>query len=145
MSAFSSWMDANGGAIVKLLLIVLLIVLIMIAVRLFVIFGNLKKTTLIANDSLDIVKDYVGEMKMPVRAIVNTSMSIEALRAASESQIKSFFDTVTKNFDTLVNAIKELWLSVTKNDTKKIAGDDELTVVKLTDENSVEKEAETNE
>ncbi len=117
MGSISSFMAVNGQAIIQILLIILLVLAIWLVIRLIILLGHFNKVGQKLNNSMDMVNDYLGELKLPIRALVNVSMSIEALRAASEAQLKLFFDKISENLTKIMEMLKQIWHSIT--DIKK--------------------------
>jgi len=57
---------------------------------------------------------------MPVRAIVNVSMSVEALRAASESSMRGFFDSITATCNKIIDQLKKIIEAITKKKEEQV-------------------------
>ncbi len=109
-----NWMEANGQTVIQCLLIVLLVVVILFVIRLIALLGKFVKMGTKLNNSMDIVNDYLDDMKMPVRALVNVSMSLEALRAASETSLRSFFDSITATCNKIIEQLKKIIDTINK-------------------------------
>ena len=124
---------------VSILTVIVLILLIILIVRVIILVGKISLTTDKVNGTLDIVNDYLNELKLPVRVLVNISMSIEALRAASEETIRNLVDKVATSYKTLKEFLISLWNSILKKETD----DDESEEIEIvTLEKTEEKEEE---
>lgn len=99
---------------------VVLVLLVILLIRLLVVVNQVNQMTKKLNGTVDIINDYLTEMKVPVRVLVNVSMSMEALRAASEDTIRKFADSLSESFRALSDFFHKLWESVSqiKKETK---------------------------
>ena len=116
----NAWMQENGQSLIQLLLIILLIVGFLLIIRIISLLGKFIRMGDKLNNSLDIVNDYLDDMKMPVRAIVNVSMSVEALRAASESSMRGFFDSITATCNKIIDQLKKIIEAITKKKEEQV-------------------------
>ena len=131
LAAFSPW--------IPILTVIVLILLIVLLVRVIILVGKVSVTTDKVNGTLDIINDYLNELKLPVRVLVNISMSIEALRAASEETIRNLVDRISSSYKTLKEFIIGLWNAIMKKETD----DDESEEIEIvTLEKTEEKEEE---
>jgi hypothetical protein len=124
---------------VSILTVIVLILLIVLLIRAIILVGKVSKTTDKVNGTLDIVNDYLNELKLPVRVLVNISMSIEALRAASEETIRNLVDRISVSYKTLKEFLISLWNSILKKETDEEESE-EIEIVTL--EKTEEKEEE---
>ena len=102
------------GYAVNILLVVVLLVLIFVLLKVLGILSDVKKMMPKVDSTLDIVNDYLDEFKIPVRAIVNVSMSVEALRAATEMTIKNFADKMSENMRIVAEFLRQFWDNLAK-------------------------------
>ncbi|MCF0111800.1 MAG: hypothetical protein HUJ58_07855 [Erysipelotrichaceae bacterium] len=102
------------GYAVNILLVVVLLVLIFVLLKVLGILSDVKKMMPKVDSTLDIVNDYLDEFKIPVRAIVNVSMSVEALRAATEMTIKNFADKMSENMRIVAEFLRQFWDNLSK-------------------------------
>ncbi|MDD6467771.1 MAG: hypothetical protein PUF50_06280 [Erysipelotrichaceae bacterium] len=93
---------------------IVFVLLILVFIRLLIVLNHVDQMTKKLNGTVDIINDYLTEMKVPVRVLVNVSMSIEALRAASEDTIRRFADSLSESFKALSDFFKKLWESVSQ-------------------------------
>lgn len=148
MNSLNAWMEAYGQTVLRLLLIILLVFLIWLAVRLIFLVRKFSRTADKLNNDLDIAGDYLDDLKTPVRALVNVSMSVEALRQATEAQVRQLYDTISDSFGKIIEAIKTLIEQVRtkmkKDDgSSEEGGGEEVRVVKV--KPAQEEEAEKTE
>lgn len=141
----NQWLLTISGyaeQMVSILLVIVLILIIILLIRLIIMIGSLKQTMQKVNTSLDIANDYLGELKVPVRALVNVSMSIEALRAATEATIHKFYDRMSENVRMVAEFFRQLWdnLSQIKKEEQEEAAEkasaDETIIVPVKNEDT---------
>ena len=99
-----------------------LILIIILCIRLIVLLGNVNKTVTKVDGTVDMVNDYLTELKVPVRVLVNVSMSVEALRAASEDTARRMSESISEHLQQLSDWIKKFWdsLSQIKKDATNV-------------------------
>ena len=124
----NAWIETNGQSVLTFLRIIVLILIVIMLIRIIMILGKLTNTGTKLNNSLDIVNDYLDDMKTPVRALVNVSMSVEALRSATEASTRNMFDSITNNFNKIIEQLKKIWQAIMSQSAKS---DEGLTVVKV--------------
>lgn len=96
------------------LTVIVLVLLIIVCIRFIILLVDINKITKKLNGTVDIVNDYLTEMKVPVRVLVNVSMSIEALRAASEDTVRRLADSVSEQLRVLTEWLKNFWDSISQ-------------------------------
>lgn len=108
------WDMINGylNQCIPALIVLALILVIVVCIRLVVLLNNVNKTVTKLDGTVDMVNDYLTELKVPVRVVTNVSMSIEALRAASEDTVRRMSESVTEQLQKLSDWIKNFWDSI---------------------------------
>jgi len=131
MQDFLLVVSQYANMVVPILLVIVLILLVALLINCIKLVSGFRKTTDKVNGTIDIVNDYLGELKLPLRVLNNVSMSIEALRAASEETIRSLFDKLQENYQYIKQFLTELWNSVFKKDNADDKSD-EIEIVDVT-------------
>ena len=112
MQDFLLVVSQYANMFVPILLLIVLILVVALLINCIKLVSGFRKTTDKVNGTLDIVNDYLGELKLPLRVLSNVSMSIEALRAASEETIRNLFDKLQENYQYIKQFLSELWNGV---------------------------------
>ena len=107
--------------------VIVLVLVIILCIRLIILLKNVNKTVTKLDGTVDMVNDYLTEMKVPVRVLVNVSMSVEALRAASEDTVRRMSESISEQLHALTDWIKNFWDSISQ--LKKEANAVETVVV----------------
>ena len=110
------WDMINGylNQCIPALIVLALVFVIILCIRLIVLLKNLNKTVKKLDGTVDMVNDYLTELKVPVRVLVNVSMSVEALRAASEDTVRRMSESITEQLQALSDWIKKFWESLSQ-------------------------------
>lgn len=110
------WDMINGylNQSIPALIVIALILVIILLVRLLVLLGNVNKTVTKLDGTVDMVNDYLTELKVPVRVLVNVSMSVEALRAASEDTVRKMSESISEQLQKLSEWITNFWNSLSQ-------------------------------
>ena len=112
---------------IPVLTVLVLILVIVLCIRLIVLLGNVNKTVTKLDGTVDMVNDYLTELKVPVRVLVNVSMSVEALRAASEDTVRRMSESISEQMRALTEWIKKFWDSLSQ--LKKETADVEVVTI----------------
>ncbi|MBO4538369.1 MAG: hypothetical protein IKX74_01385 [Erysipelotrichaceae bacterium] len=102
------------GLVLPVLGVIALIILIVLLVKILKIVSGLNTTVGAANESLDLVKGYLGEFNTTVRAVNNMSMSVESVRVTLTSLITKAIKKWAQEYETIRNMLTSILESLTK-------------------------------
>ena len=98
--------------------VIVLIILIIVLVKLNKIISGLDNTIGSANQSLDLVKGYLGEFNTTVRAVNNVSMSVESVRVTLSSLISKAIKKWAEEYEAIRNMLTSILNSITKRENE---------------------------
>ncbi|MCR5067698.1 MAG: hypothetical protein K6A14_06530 [Erysipelotrichaceae bacterium] len=106
------------GYALPILGVIVLIILIIVLVKLNKIISGLDNTIGSANQSLDLVKGYLGEFNTTVRAVNNVSMSVESVRVTLSSLISKAIKKWAEEYEAIRNMLTSILNSITKRENE---------------------------
>ena len=106
------------GYLLPVLGVVALIILIIVLVKVNKIISGLGTTIGSANQSLDLVKGYLGEFNTTVRAVNNMSMSVESVRVTLTSRISKAIKKWAEEYEAIRNMLTSILNSITKKENE---------------------------
>ncbi len=106
------------GLILPILGVIALIILIILLAKINKIVSSLDTTVGSANQSLDLVKGYLGEFNTTVKAVNNMSMSVESVRVTLSSLISKAIKKWAQEYETIRNMLTSILDNLTKKDNE---------------------------